>query len=121
LKLIDLAGEAASWGDQMRGHFKDAPGGQHFWPKFSAYLIARIDYFAPRRVLGSRDFGGCVCSHVKDDAHPKGGRWTIRDDCPYHHAAAAQPWNHRIPWNCGNYYDGCNCEGGPYYQREEGE
>jgi hypothetical protein len=50
--------------------------------------------------------GGCTC------------RWTkavhravdISPDCMYHYAARLQPWNHRIPWNCPTYHDGCNCE-----------
>ena len=37
----------------------------------------------------------------------------------YRHAAETQPWNHRFPWNCPSYWDGCNCEGGPYYDRPE--
>lgn len=37
----------------------------------------------------------------------------------YHYGAELQPWNHRIPWNCPSYYDGCNCEGGPHYNKPE--
>ena len=39
----------------------------------------------------------------------------------YHYGASLQPWNHHIPWNCPTYYDGCNCEGGPYYQMPSSE
>lgn len=27
----------------------------------------------------------------------------------YRARAAAAPWDHRIPWNCPTFYDGCNC------------
>lgn len=115
LELLDLAGITADWGEQMLSHFKDAPGGQHFGPKFSAYHLARVRYFATRRPLNHNDYAGCAgCKHTKR-ADGVGYDWEIRDDCSYHLAAALQPWNHRIPWACGNYWDGCNCEGGPFY------
>lgn len=117
--LLNLAGSAADWGHQMSSHFRDAPGGQYFWPKFSAYHVARTKYFATRRPLNHYDYSGCAgcMGPVGDDGKHV---WNIRDDCSYHLAAKLQPWNHRIPWACGNYYDGCNCEGGPFYDPPEG-
>lgn len=74
----------------------------------------------PRRVHGCTmgRLGGC--SAVEK---PEGGYdWTIDPNCKYHAHAAAQPWNHTIPWNCEVYWDGCNHVGGPYfYDREPGE
>lgn len=56
--------------------------------------------------LSVRDVGGCICSRLwTADEHP------IDPECRYHQAAAEQPWNHRIPWNCPTYFDGCNCGG----------
>ena len=58
---------------------------------------------------------GYGCGARKTD----GGRgWTTHPECRYHDQAAEQPWNHRIPWICGNYWDGCNCVGGPLYSNE---
>jgi hypothetical protein len=61
---------------------------------------------------------GCICvrSTKGYGATPKpcggGFDWRIDPDCPYHLAAAADPGNHRIPWNCPTYWDGCNCPEG---------
>lgn len=65
----------------------------------------------------------CIC--VTLDGQPYGYsangdgtyEWRIDPACEYHQAAAAEPWNHRIPWNCPTYWDGCNCEGGPFYDK----
>lgn len=48
--------------------------------------------------------GSCICPTPVD------GEWRIRPECTYHAAAAANPRNHSIPWNCPTYYDGCNCD-----------
>jgi hypothetical protein len=113
--LLDLAGAVASWGNQMYHHFKDTPGGKHFKPRYNRYILARTRYFASRRPLNHNDYGGCVgCKAVTD------GHWEILDYCSYHLAAKLQPWNHHIPWACGNYWDGCNCEGGPFYDPPPG-
>ena len=64
------------------------------------YLKARIDAYAPLRPLGVMEFEGCTCgSHPPDFVN-----------CMYHYAAKLQPDNHRIPWNCPTFYDGCNCD-----------
>jgi hypothetical protein len=89
-----------------------------------------VEVEVPETPLGVRDTGGCnmlrggcKCNHTVD---PASGRsiwtWDIDPNCLYHKAAAQQPWNHTIPWNCGEgYYDGCNHVGGPYfYDREVG-
>ena len=50
-------------------------------------------------------YSGCSCSYgayVEGEVYPK-------PDCDYHNVAKAQPLNHRIPWNCPTFYDGCNC------------
>lgn len=47
---------------------------------------------------------GCTCRGLAKSPHEFGD-----SDCGYHNAAAAQPWNHSIPWNCPDYWDGCNC------------
>ena len=64
-----------------------------------AYLKARVDAIASIRPLTPIDILGDM----------------------YHYGASLQPWNHRIPWNCLTYYDGCNCSGGPYYQMPSSE
>jgi hypothetical protein len=46
------------------------------------------------------DCGSCICDATLD---------VIRPECTYHRAAAANPNNHSIPWNCPTYWDGCNC------------
>jgi hypothetical protein len=116
LALLDAAGDTADWADQMSRHFVDAPGGQYFAPKLTAYRLARVRYFATRRPLDHRDYGGCIgCTHTPRHGG-SGYDWELNPDCAYHLAASLQPWNHRNPWACGTYYDGCNCEGGPYYE-----
>lgn len=65
----------------------------------------------PETPLTVGDVGGCTC-------HPDGFNFEAGDispACGYHAAAARQPWNHRIPWNCPTYWDGCRCPGGPYF------
>lgn len=52
------------------------------------------------------DIGGCTCGPDGHDFHTG----DISPTCRYHEAAAEQPWNHHIPWNCPTFYDGCNCE-----------
>lgn len=82
---------------------KDAAGTPHLRLARREYLKARIDAYATVRPLTIRDCGGCSClsgkNHKPDFVN-----------CLYHYAAALQPDNHRIPWNCPSYYDGCNCE-----------
>jgi hypothetical protein len=88
-----------------------AAGVQYLVKARQKYLKARIDLFADRRPLMPMDLGGCTCGWQA--LHDK----TPDRDCLYHYAAALQPWNHRLPWNCPAYYDGCNCDGGPFYER----
>ena len=105
--LLHLADVVVTWTgqDTLR---RDAAGYQHLVKARQQYLRARVDAFAKVRPLTARDCGGCTCGSHK-----------VRRGCMYHYAAALQPWNHRIPWNCPNYYDGCNCEGGPFYSMPE--
>lgn len=66
----------------------------------------------PEKPLTLSDVGGCTCQRFDAEA----GKHTYGSvPCRYHEGAAQQPWNHRIPWNCPTYWDGCNCEGGPYF------
>lgn len=66
----------------------------------------------PEKPLTPSDVGGCTCQRFDAEA----GKHTYGSvPCRYHEGAAQQPWNHRIPWNCPTYWDGCNCEGGPYF------
>lgn len=78
----------------MHDHFDSEHRGQH----------------CPERPLTSAEIGGCICY--------AGGSEGIKPGCGYHAAAKRQPWNHRIPWNCPTYWDGCNCPGGPYFVDE---
>jgi hypothetical protein len=66
---------------------------------------------------------GCTCRSYEGygclGAKPDGGyEWNIHPDCAYHAFAAANPLNHRNPWVCGLYWDGCNHVGGPLYSDE---
>lgn len=60
-----------------------------------------------RRLDGTR-VPGCICYKLIDDemVMPDG----ILPECEYHRAAAEEPENHSIPWNCPTYWNGCNCE-----------
>lgn len=69
----------------------------------------------PEKPLTIADTGGCTCMRWNGTEHVYEG------ECRYHAAAKQQPWNHRIPWNCPTYWDGCNCEGGPYFYTEEAD
>jgi hypothetical protein len=70
---------------------------------------------------------GCICVIARGSADdPSIGYfrredgsydWNIDPDCEYHRAAATEPWNHAVPWNCPTFWDGCNCPGGPFYYR----
>jgi hypothetical protein len=69
----------------------------------------------PEQPLTVRDTGGCICpSPWRKDGNSE-WVWNINPSCQYHASAAQQPWNHRIPWNCPTFYDGCNCDDGPYF------
>ena len=108
--LLGLAHVVVTWTgqDTLR---RDAAGYPHLVEARQAYLKARIEAFARiRPLLSTRDTGGCTC----------GGR-EVKATCMYHYGASLQPWNHRIPWNCPSFYDGCNCEGGPFYSKPAGE
>jgi hypothetical protein len=59
----------------------------------------RLDALIEQGVQLSHEMGGCTCNPHKPDP----------EICLYHYAATKQPNNHRIPWNCPTYYDGCNC------------
>lgn len=55
------------------------------------------------------DFHGCACV-APDRVKASGGQMPpVLPECRYHAAAAANPRDHRIPWNCPTYWDGCNC------------
>ena len=78
---------------------QDSAGARHLNAARKEYLRARADYYAAQRALTPADTGGCTCN-----THQPGP-----SQCLYHYAAQLQPSNHRIPWNCPTYYDGCNC------------
>jgi hypothetical protein len=99
-ELLAKAHEVVVWTDQDTIR-PDAAGAQHLYKARQEYLHARVDYYASQRPLTSDDSGGCTC---KNPHQPNPNR------CLYHYAAQLQPDNHRIPWNCPTYYDGCNCE-----------
>lgn len=65
----------------------------------------------PEKPLGV-EVGGCTCQRF--DSETKKCTYG-HAPCRYHEAATRQPWNHRIAWNCPTFWDGCNCEGGPYF------
>ncbi len=96
--LHRLAHAVVVWTDQDTIR-RDAAGAQHLFAARREYLWARIGYYAARRPLTVLDTGGCTCNpHAPDPGN-----------CLYHYAASIQPDNHRIPYNCPTYYDGCNC------------
>jgi hypothetical protein len=65
--------------------------------------------------LTIQEVGGCTCQCFD----PETKLCTYGNaECNYHASAERQPWNHRIPWNCKTYYDGCNCEDGPYIWKD---
>ena len=66
----------------------------HLLKARDAYLKARADALAPIQAMDPLDVLGL-----------------------YKYGAELQPWNHRFPWNCPHYWDGCNCEDGPHYDR----
>lgn len=73
--------------------------------------------------MGEKVRGGCICVIAGGqpygydfDSETKEVIWRINPNCEYHQQASEQPWNHRIPWNCPTYWDGCNCDGGPFYE-----
>lgn len=96
-KLLAQAHLVITWTtqDTLR---KDAAGIRHLLKAREDYYKARVDALAKVRPLNSLDLG---------------------PGSNYQYGAGLQPWNHRIPWNCPSYYDGCNCEGGPYYDFPE--
>ena len=96
--LLALARNAIAWADQCWEGIEKAAGGKHYRPKADAFWKAWVEYWGARRPLTTAD----------------------TDASTYKMAAALQPWNHRIPWNCPNFWDGCNCEGGPLYDPPPG-
>jgi hypothetical protein len=66
-----------------------------FWRAFAA----RGENTLPDR----HQAGGCICAWTRD------GKWQLNPECGYHQLAARNPGDHRIPWNCPTFYDGCNC------------
>lgn len=64
----------------------------------------------------TRTHPGCIC--VIPDGQPYGYTqnpdgsvtWRIDPDCEYHRVATEHPDDHRIPWNCPTFWDGCNCD-----------
>ena len=56
---------------------------------------------------------GCICSRNPNWYTEKEDGSYVFDldpECGYHGVAAEHPDDHRIPWNCPTYWDGCNCE-----------
>lgn len=110
-KLLHLAHVVVTWTtqDTLR---QNAAGYRHLVEARQDYLKARVEATARTRPLTTRDTLSCTCSPAVCKAGP-------RPDCMYHYGASLQPWNHRIPWNCPTYWDGCNCDDGPFYQKLE--
>lgn len=52
--------------------------------------------------------GSCICA-TPENIKAHGGKLVRLPGCAYHAAAARNPRDHRIPWNCRTYWDGCNC------------
>jgi hypothetical protein len=63
----------------------------------------RAPYPKTRRVA----HGGCTCQRSTGESHVYD--LGVDSACGYHAAAAQNPDDHRIPWNCPTYWDGCNC------------
>lgn len=97
--LLRLAGVVITWTTQDT--LKPGSAGYpHLIRARQEFLKARLEMkHAHGQLLTSADAGGCTC-----------GGHEIRESCMYHYAARLQPDNHRIPWNCPTFYDGCNCE-----------
>lgn len=53
--------------------------------------------------------GGCICPRP-EPAGVDGYVWEIDPACTYHAYALTHPWDHRSPWNCPTFHDGCNCD-----------
>jgi hypothetical protein len=105
--LLDLAHQAVQWADQCAGEIKKAAGAKWYFKHRHAYMKARLEAFAAVGQLSMRDVPGCACDLI---AAAKTGEFVLNPDCLYHLAARLQPDNHRIPWNCPTYWDGCNCD-----------
>jgi hypothetical protein len=103
-ELLALADQVVRWTTQ--GTLRPGAAGlKHLIAARQEYFRRKIDIAVLHdEPLTTAQTGGCICF--------RGKRHEIRDDCMYHYAARQQPWNHRIPWNCPSYYDGCNCQGG---------
>lgn len=99
-ELLRKAHDVVTWTgqDTIRA---DSAGASHLFKARYEYYKARVEYYAPLRDLTSLDTGGCQC---RDPHNPDPNR------CLYHYVAQLQPNNHKIPWNCPTYYDGCNCD-----------
>lgn len=98
-ELLAKAHDVVTWTTQDTIR-PDAAGAPHLYTARREYLHARVDYYAAIRPVTTIDTGGCTCPNPHNP-NP--------DRCVYHYAAQLQPGNHRIPWNCPTYYDGCNC------------
>lgn len=58
-----------------------------------------------------RAIGGCTCWGRSAKLRSTHTFETGPDSpCDYHAYAAQHPDDHRSPWNCPTYWDGCNCE-----------
>jgi hypothetical protein len=108
LRLLELADLVVTWTTQDTLK-RSSAGLPHLVAARQEYFRTRLELLnAHGHPLTTSMTGGCTC------------RWTgavhravdISEDCMYHYAARLQPWNHKIPWNCPTYYDGCNCEKG---------
>lgn len=103
MRLLELADRVVTWTTQDTLK-KSAAGYAALVAARQEYYKARIDMLASHgHQLTSLQTGGCTCDW-RDPEHK------ISPSCLYHYAARLQPENHRIPWNCPTYYDGCNCE-----------
>jgi hypothetical protein len=97
--LLEMAHLVVTWTtqDTLR---EDAAAAPWLIKARQEYLLKRAKILADIKVLTAADVEGCTCL----DAHKPDP-----DNCAYHLAAELQPWNHKIPWNCPAFHDGCNC------------
>ena len=103
MQLLELADAVVLWTTQDTLKNKSA-GYANLVTARQQYFKTRLDMLAAHgHQITIAQTGGCTCGWG-------GGDHKINPGCMYHYAAQLQPGNHRIPWNCPTYYDGCNCE-----------
>jgi hypothetical protein len=81
------------------------------WPQISKKTGRRPYPVHPPR---SEVIHGCTCQKFNPDTQKHEYDLGVDSKCDYHRYAALHPEDHRSPWNCPTYWDGCNC---PDYER----